>query len=66
MRSSIQIGFEDYLFTHLDKLCEEYYNRPRLYPEELYGSDIGFRNYCHEAWEDTVNAYDDARENIYN
>lgn len=66
MQSSIQIGFDEYLEEELQALCEEYYGRPQIDPMELYKWDIGFRNYCHEAWEDTVNGYDTAREYTYN
>lgn len=61
MRSSILIGFDDYLDTEISDLCEEYYGRPQPEPTQLYIWDTGFRNYCHEAWQDTVEAYDDAR-----
>lgn len=58
---SYQIGFDDYLTDNIDGLCDEYYGHPQLDPEELYKWDLGFRNYCHSVWEDTVNSYEDAR-----
>lgn len=66
MKSSIQIGFNEYLDENLSDLCDEYYGRPQPDPSELYAWDLGFRNYCHEIWEDAVDAYDTAREHSYN
>lgn len=65
MNNTYLIGFDTYLKDNLEGLCEEYYGHPQLDPGELYQWDLGFRNYCHEIWGDTVDCYETKKENIY-